>query len=162
VDKNRHSLGLDLTYFRWKYETDNSNDVALYQQREKRTYLYADYKFRIVSIKDWDIYFNAYEKLGYYKMWYSPYDVSFLIGDTSFIRNHTNGTFIETGAGFGFKKQFTDSKFGIDLSMNVALRKSKDNITEFPSSETVLTSNNNRYTETIFYMRLNLYYRFRK
>ena len=34
----RHSLGVDATYFRWRYEHDDNNDKAMFEVYEKRKY----------------------------------------------------------------------------------------------------------------------------
>ncbi|MBA2611441.1 MAG: hypothetical protein H0U95_05690 [Bacteroidetes bacterium] len=67
--KGRHSLGIDYTYFGWQYEKDDDKDMALYETFERRGYFYFDYKYKFLSNKDYDFYFNIYDKIGNYHLW---------------------------------------------------------------------------------------------
>ena len=153
--RNKHSLGIDATWFRWRNQRDDMEDNAMYSEYERKVYLYFDYKFTFGSWRCFDFYLNAYEKTGQYKSWFRGENYE-LIGDTAFLRSKTNGTFNEFGLGLGAKTFFGDSRFGIDLSANVAKRYS--NNTMYQATNPVSLSQ--AKIEAIgFYMRLNLFWR---
>ncbi|MEO5645596.1 MAG: hypothetical protein ABIQ40_05995 [Bacteroidia bacterium] len=160
--KDRHSLGIDATWFRWRTEFDDDNEVPMYEQYDKRTYLYLDYKFRFVRINAGDFYLNAYDKLGHYRMWYKPQKHDDVDPNDSFFKSNTKGTFIEPGLGFGFKRYFNQLNygFGIDCSANVGRRFSTNNISDYTIPQIAVFADHVKENKYVFYMRLNLFYRF--
>ena len=157
----RHSLGIDATYFRWRYEHDDDKDVAMWENYERRTYWHVDYKFKFLDIKNKQFYLNIYDKIGYYKMWYKPQEYNFINTDTTFLRSKTTGTFNEPGIGIGIRSNFNESRFGWDLSANVAKRFNVNDVLTYdgpPVSSQFIADQKNE--SILFYMRLNLFYHF--
>ncbi len=121
--KNRHSLGVDVSYWKLWYQNDDPDPIPLYDEIEKRTFLYVDYKLHLFKIKDVHFYMNAYYKNGTYKMWYNRYYDNDSSGiDLSFTNSTTTGKFYEVGLGIGAKYYFNNSRVGIDFSVNAAAR----------------------------------------
>lgn len=123
IYKNRHSFGIDLSYWRWRFQTDDPDPEELYEQFKKRTFLYLDYKYHFYEKGNSMLYLNSYTKLGKYQMWYEEYENDSSTINLDFINSTTNGQFIEFGLGAGIKQFFNPKKrFGIDFSINAALR----------------------------------------
>ncbi|MCW3072432.1 MAG: hypothetical protein JWO44_2322 [Bacteroidetes bacterium] len=161
----KHSLGIDGSWFRWRYERDNSDDVGMYSQYELRNWLHLDYKYTFVAFDPAmiDLYFNVYDKIGNYQMWYDRYeDYDFGTRDMAFLESTAKGTFNEPGLGFGIRKYADGSRFGIDCSANVGYRFTNNN------ERTVLSATETAFRDHVkgesfeFYMRLNLFYNFGK
>lgn len=160
---NKHSLGLDYTWFRWRYETDNSNDVGMYSQYELRTYLHVDYKYTFVEFDraDVNLYFNSYCKIGNYSMWYDKYnDYDFGTRDMTFLESKTKGIFREPGLGLGFRKYATDAKFGLDCSTNLGYQFTNYNEKKYISATETDFRDGVRNQKFVFDMRINLIYNF--
>ncbi len=68
--KERHSVGIDLSYWRWRRQTDEPDPIALYDELERRTFLYFDYKLNVFKRPAYYLYLNSYYRIGEYKMWY--------------------------------------------------------------------------------------------
>lgn len=159
----RHSLGLDYTWFRWRYESDNNDDVGMYSQYELRTYLHADYKYTFLEFQraEVDIYFNAYDKIGNYSMWYDKYtDYDFGTRDMSFLQSTAKGTFNEPGAGFGIRKYAEKSGFGIDISANAGYRMTNNDEINYEGAGVISYRNDVKEDRYLFYMRINCFYNF--
>ena len=157
---NSHSFGIDGTYFRWRNEYDDNKDVAMYENYERRKYLLFDYKFGFLYWNQNQLYFNLYYKTGTYKMWYTPQDYDLSIADSIQLNNKSNGTFKELGAGLGYKRIFENSKFGIDISANLARRFSITDKLTFSSYTVSQFEDNVKEDHLLFYMRLNFFYHF--
>lgn len=158
-----HSLGIDGTYFRWRYETDNNDDVGIYSQYELRKYLLADYKYTFLYLDYYDlnIYFNLYDKYGTYSMWYDKYsDYDFGTRDMAFLQSKAKGTFNEPGAGFGVRKHAKESGFGIDCSANYGFRFTNNDEVNYLNSSTIEYRNDVKVQKGLFYMRINCFYNF--
>lgn len=161
----RQSLGIDANWFRWWYEEDNSNDVGMYSQYELRTYLHADYKFTFLSFSrpQLDFYFNLYDKIGNYKMWYDKYeDYDFEGRDMSFLSSTSNGTFNEPGAGLGMRKYAKKTGFGLDVSANYGFRMSDINERIVISETETNFKDHVKEDKSLFYIRVNCFYVFGK
>lgn len=155
---NSHSLGIDGTYFRWRYEQDDYEDVAMYENYDRRKYLLIDYKFGFLNWKRNQIYYNLYYKTGTYKMWYTPQDYDLSLEDSVLLNNKSVGTFQEVGMGIGHKRNFRNSRLGIDISANFARRFSITDKLTFSSYDVSRFEDNVKEIRNSFYMRLNLFY----
>lgn len=154
----QHSLGIDGTYFRWKYETDDDSDVAMFDQYEKRKYLLIDYQFEFLEGENYAICFNSYFKTGNYKMWYKPQDFDLSLADSILINNNSLGTFNEFGMGVGYKHYFSD-RFGFDLSANLVQRFSNTDKTTFSTYTISQFESDIKTKRLFFYARLNLFFK---
>jgi hypothetical protein len=114
--KGRHSLGIDYTYFGWQYERDDANDMALYETYERRGYFYFDYRYKFLAHKDFDFYFNLYDKTGTYHLWYEGVADGYNPSERPFLNDRINGTFNQIGAGLGFKG-YIDNRFYFDKTI---------------------------------------------
>ncbi len=160
---NKHSLGVDYTWFRWRYEEDNSDDVGMYSQYELRTYFLADYKYTFWEFPkhEFDLYVNVYDKIGDYKMWYNKYaEYDFGNRDMTFLESKSKGTFNEPGLGIGVRKYAEQTGFGVDCSMNVGLRMMNNDEETYLSATETDFKENVKSERTLFYMRLNCFYVF--
>lgn len=159
----KHSFGIDGTWFRWRYETDNMDDVGMYSQYELRTYLHADYKFTFISFDrpEIDLYVNVYDKIGNYKMWYDPYE-SYDYGtrDMTFLQSTARGTFNEPGLGLGFRKYAKKTGFGLDASANIGYRLSDTNEQKYISQIETDFKDYVKEEKFLFYIRLNAFFIF--
>ncbi|MBA3705668.1 MAG: hypothetical protein H0W84_07125 [Bacteroidetes bacterium] len=159
----KHSLGIDGTWFRWQYETDTNEDIGMYSEYELRTYLHADYKFTFISFErsELDLYVNAYDKIGKYKMWYDAYeDYDYGTMDMSFLQSTTRGTFNEPGLGFGIRKYAEKTGFGVDVSANVGYRFSDNNERTYISQIETDFKDHAKAERFLFYMRVNAFFTF--
>lgn len=157
---NRHSIGVDFTYFRFRHQTDDEVDLPLFDLFERKRYLLFDYKFRFAKF-DWGgLYFNAYERIGLYDDWYEGLNIDSIGYDPSFLQSTTEGTFHEPGFGMGAK--FYWGGFGIDISANYGHRFSRNNYVNAMSETVTEIENNVERDRNVFYMRLNLFYEFRR
>lgn len=162
IHNERHSLGVDYTFFRWRNETDDIDDNSMYSQYETRTYLLVDYKYTYWHFYSADLYLNMYGKVGNYKMWYKPYDYPFGNQDATFLQSTAKGTFNEPGIGLGIRKYFVDSGFGIDCSANAAYHISNNDERIYISQTETQFRDNVSEEKMKFYVRLNLFYNFGK
>lgn len=161
----RHSLGIDANWFRWRYETDNSDDVGMYSQYELRTYLLADYKFTFLCLNrpELDFYLNLYNKFGNYSMWYDKYEEYDFEGrDMSFLSSTSKGTFNEPGVGFGMRKYAKKTGFGLDVSANYGLRLNDINEHKVISQTEKDFKDHVKSEVGLFYIRINCFYIFGK
>ena len=155
---NSHSLGIDGSYFRWRWEHDDGDDVAMFERYEKRAYLLFDYKFGFLGWGQNQLYFNSYLKTGTYNEWYSRQDYDLSATDSIRTQNRSDGTFNELGAGLGYKRNYKRSRCGYDISANVAKRFSTtDNLTYSTLTESEFEEDAHT-SEIVFYMRLNFYF----
>ncbi len=123
IYNNKHSLGVDASFFRWRYQTDDPDPIPLYDELEKRTFIYLDYKLSIHSREKSLYYLNLYSKIGNYDMWYEKYENDTSILNLDFINTTADGKFSEFGLGLGAKFYFSSKKnWGIDISLNAAIR----------------------------------------
>lgn len=160
---NKHSLGLDYTWFRWRYEEDNSDDVGMYSQYELRTYLHADYKYTYWEYPrlEFDLYLNVYDKIGEYKMWYDKYsEYDFGSRDMTFLESKAKGTFNEPGLGIGIRKYAEQTGFGFDCSMNVGYRMMNNDEQTYINAFETDFRDNVKTEKFLFYMRMNCFYIF--
>ncbi len=160
---NRHSIGLDYTWFRWRYEEDTNEDVGMYSQYELRNYLHADYKFTFLIFPriDLDVYFNAYYKSGKYTMWYDKYEeFDFGTRDVSFLQSTTKGLFTEPGVGFGIRKYAEESGFGLDVSAGAGYRMMDYNEIVHHDVNRIETRDHVKSDISLFYMRMECFYNF--
>lgn len=155
---NSHSIGIDGSYFRWRFENDDVDDVAMYQRYERRTYLLFDYKYRFLNRGQNQVYLNSYVKTGTYKMWYAQLDHALSAMDSIETQNRSDGTFNELGAGLGYKRNFKGSSCGYDISANVAKRFSTTDNLIYSTVVTSELEDDARTTELVFYMRLNFFF----
>ncbi|MCW3102313.1 MAG: hypothetical protein JWO09_753 [Bacteroidetes bacterium] len=161
----KHSLGIDGSWFRWRNEQDNSDDEGMYSQYELRSWLHLDYKYTFLSFDPSmiEVYFNAYDKIGNYQMWYDRYEeYDFGTRDMSFLNSTAKGTFNEPGLGFGIRKYLLGSRFGIDCSANLGYRFSDNNERTVISATETAFRDHVKQERFLFYMRLNLFYNFGK
>jgi hypothetical protein len=161
----KHSIGVDGTWFRWRYETDNADDVGMYSQYELRRYLHLDYKFTFVSFEraQLDVYVNLYDKIGRYKMWYKPYeDYDYGTADMTFLNSTGRGTFNEPGLGLGLRKYISDTGFGFDVSANIGYRFSETNERNYLSQTQTDFKDHVKAERLLFYMRVNAFFIFQK
>lgn len=154
--QERHSIGVDATWFRWRNEYDDIMDNALYSNYRLRKYFLIDYKYTIGSIRSIDFYANAYDKIGWYKMWYKGIDVS-TYTSTEFLKSRMDGTFNEFGFGIGARRMFGESNFGVDCSANVKKVYSNNDDFRVLSDGTTIQAYNLKTQDWGFYMRLNLF-----
>lgn len=163
IYNKKHSLGIDGTLFRWRYQTDDSIDVEMYDRLEKRTYLLIDYKYAFISFHDDEstLYFNVYDKTGNYKMWHKAYNYDHHNDDMTFLKSTTKGTFNELGMGIGIKKYLYDSPLGFDCSANVTYLFT-NNDEHLYVSKTQTDFKTDKHETWGFYMRLNLFYNFNR
>ena len=156
--KGRHSLGIDYTYFGWQYEHDNTEDKALYETYERRSYMYVDYKCRLFSYKIFDFYFNMYDKYGTYHMWQEGVTDGYNTWEKPWLADKTDGTFNQVGAGLGVKLYLSD-RFYIDGSANGGKLFSDNNTINNDSLGIVNKQYHVKSDKNIFYIRINLGYK---
>lgn len=157
--KGRHSLGIDYTYFGWQYERDNTDDVALYETYERRSYMYVDYKYRMFSYKIVDVYFNMYDKYGTYHMWQEGVFAGYNTSEKPWLKDKTDGTFNQVGAGLGVKVYLSD-RFYLDGSVNGGKLFSDNNTISHDSLGIATQQFHLKSEKNIFYIRINLGYKF--
>lgn len=160
----KHSIGIDGTWFRWRYETDNNDDVGMYSQYELRKYLHVDYKFTFITFErpQIDLYVNAYDKTGRYKMWYDRYEsYDFGTTDITFLNSTAEGKFNEPGLGLGLRKYAEETGFGLDVSANVGYRFSDVNEQNYINKTETDFRDHVKAEKLLFYMRLNAFFIFR-
>lgn len=118
-----HAIGVDGGMFRTRNENDDSVDVAMYSGIERRTYIYADYKFMLNLKPQIVLYAQVYTKLNG-KMWHwsEVYDYDFKSKDLTYLQATSRGNFTELGGGIGTKIYFGTSNFGFDANLNIAKR----------------------------------------
>ena len=156
--KGRHSLGIDYTYFGWQYEHDNTEDEALYETYERRSYMYVDYKCRLFSYKIFDIYFNMFDKYGTYHMWQEGVTAGYNNWEKPWLADKTDGTFNQVGAGLGAKVYLSD-RFYIDVSANGGKLFSDNNAITHDSLGVATQQFHLKSEKNIFYIRVNLGYK---
>ena len=157
--KGRHSLGIDVTYFGWQYERDNTNDEALYETYERRTYAYVDYKYKFLSYKKLDFYINLYDKMGTYHKWQEGVAEGYNNLEKPWLKDKTDGTFNQVAAGLGLKKYYNE-RFYIDISANGGKLFSNNTSSVYDEVlQTTNTSYNVKSDKNIFYIRINLGYK---
>lgn len=150
-----HSLGADLTFFGWRYEQDDDHDKPLYETFEKRNYIYLDYKFRFLELKEYDLYLNVYDKAGLYRFWHEGVAESYTDWERPFLSDKTKGRFNEAGAGIGLKKFFSD-RFYLDMSLNGGKVFSTDHTLTYDPGTTISVEKFDvRDRRLVFYIRLN-------
>ena len=155
--KGRHSLGVDFTYFGWQYEDDDNEENPLYSNYERRTYLYLDYKYKFLAYRNFDFYFNLYDKIGTYHTWNEGIAEGYTFWEKPFLNNKEDGTFNQVGAGIGFKKYADGGRFYVDLSANIGRLFSNNDVVKYNDSLQVIDTQYHVKTDrNIFYMRLNL------
>lgn len=156
---NRHSLGIDYTFFGKSIQTDNANDVALYTDYSKRRYLLFDYKFKL-SENDWgNLYMNFYYKNGKYNSWTEADNLDSMT-NAYIINSYEKGKFQEPGIGIGLKKYY--GNFGIDISANYGYTIDNiDIVNAISATETIYLYDQTR-TRHRLYIRLNLFFEFWK
>ncbi|NQY09075.1 MAG: hypothetical protein HRT71_06110 [Flavobacteriales bacterium] len=161
IYKKRHSLGIDISYWKWILQFRNTQDsnYVVYVQYEARSFLYIDYKYKISEGEDLSWYLNVYSKLGKEKMWYSDLRTE---NDSSqlaleFRDTTLTGRFSEIGLGVGFKHYgYRHPRIGVDFSFNIAARNGVNN-------EMAIRSTGMKWREgkTIYflpYFKLNFFY----
>jgi hypothetical protein len=159
----KHSLGIDGSWFRWRYERDNSEDVGMYSQYELRSWLHLDYKYTFIAFDPAmiDFYINAYDKIGNYQMWYDRYeDYDFGTRDMTYLQSTAKGKFNEPGLGLGIRKYADRSRFGLDCSTNVGYRFTDNNERTFISATETAFRDHVKGQNFVFYMRLSCFYNF--
>lgn len=155
-----HSLGVDGSYFRWRVESDDGDDVAMYESYDRRKYLLLDYKFRFLYWGQSQVYLNSYCKTGSYAAWHTIEDYDLSTKDSILVQDRSVGTFNELGVGLGWRSAFTpSSRFGMDMSVNIARRFSTTDILTYSTLTESRFEDDVKKIDNIFYMRLNLYYR---
>lgn len=160
---NRHSLGLDYTWFRWRYERDDTrSEEPMYNEYELRKYWLLDYKYAFLKFTDRDmnLYINAYDKIGKYSMWYHKEDYPFGTKDMTFLESKINGTFNEPALGLGWN--IMNEGFGIDCSANVGYRMSNDNLRTHISATEKDFRDGVKTEKVVFYIRVNLFFNLMK
>lgn len=157
-----HAIGIDGGMFRTRHENDDSVDVAMFSEIERRTYLYADYKFMVNIKPQIVLYAQVYSKLnGRIWQWDEPTDYDFKSADMTYFKETSRGNFSEVGGGFGTKIYFGTSNFGFDANLNIAKR-----FGTFTSSN--YDGNGNwdytTYDETKMkaYLRISFFYHFKR
>jgi len=160
--KRRHCIGIDFTWMRLTSETDDSMDVAMYDNYQHFTYLYLDYKYRFLPTEKVWWYLHLYGKSGKYKMWNKDAGYDHGSRDMSFLRSKTDGTFREPGIGIGANFFFIKlPNLGVDVSANYGIRLSHDNILDVTDIMTSEYRENVHSEAHIFYLRWSLTYLFR-
>ena len=155
----RHSLGIDYTYFGWQYEKDDDKDMALYETFERRGYFYFDYRYKFLSHNDYDFYFNLYDKMGTYHLWYQGVSEGYNSWEKPFLNDKTDGTFNQIGAGVGFKR-YINERFYFDLNVNGGKLFSKNTSSMYNDSlKIVENSYNVKSKKNVFYIRINFGYK---
>ena len=163
IYNGRHSIGVDVSFWRWRLEEEEPDAVALYDQFIKRTFLYFDYKLKFASIQDGQFYFNLYNKIGKYRMWYKEFENEQIAKDVGFLKSTSRGVFSELGTGIGVKKHFGENtNFGIDFSINFAKRFDKNDMVVYttPNDFEELYGVKEQYF--IPFLKLNIFYLFKK
>lgn len=158
--KNKHSVGLDGTLFRWSYQHDDDNDVEMYNQIVRRLYFLIDYKYYFAPSPYGNFYFNLYDKIGNKDTWWRKFDYPFGAQDMSWLNSTSSGTFNEFGIGIGLRRFFGTPKCGIDLSINIAQRFENEDIISVQNAVTTDYIYNQKSEKVICYSRLNLFYKF--
>ena len=155
----KHSFGIDATWFRHRIEHDEESDSVFYDLLLPRSYMYLDYKYTAFDFGPTELYFNAYCKLGILRTYTKFYKANPGV-DLSFLQSRSFGTFIEPGIGFGFKRYFQNQRNGIDINANWAYRFSReDEYRVLSATESYyIADQKTRYPG--FYMRLGLFHYF--
>lgn len=154
--KGRHSLGADFTYFGWQYQDDDNEENPLYNAFERRTYLYLDYKYKVLSYKSFDFYFNLYDKIGKHHIWNEGIAEGYTFWEKPFLNNREDGAFNQVGVGIGIKKYAEGGRFYVDLSANVGkLFTNSNTVTYNDSLHEIDRQYHVKNDRNIFYMRLN-------
>jgi hypothetical protein len=118
-----HAIGIDGGMFRTRFENDDSVDVAMFSEIERRTYIYLDYKFMLHLNPQVVLYAQVFSKLnGKMWQWDEPTDYDFKSADMTYFKETSRGNFSELGGGFGTKIYFGTSNFGFDANLNIAKR----------------------------------------
>lgn len=127
---NKHSIGIDFVYFRWRYQNDSIvNDIEYstgYNCYSLRKYLLIDYRYypfpNIKHDYDIDIYFNPFIKIGKRSIWSEdPY--TFVATSDMRQTNTMSANFDDYGFAIGFRYCFDMyDRFGIDVNMGIVKR----------------------------------------
>lgn len=156
----KHSLGVDYTYFGWQFQKDNAHDTALYDFYERRGYLYLDYKYKFLSLINWDFYLNTYGKIGSYNSWFKGASEGYSYSEKAYLNDKVNGTFNQFGIGVGFKRYFIDDdRWYMDLNLNFGKTYSNNNSVTYDSLFLPKYEYNIRSNKNVFYARLNIGFR---
>ena len=117
-----------------------------------------DYKYKFLSFKDFDLYFNLYDKIGTYHSWHEGVAEGYNFWDKPFLQNKIDGTFNQVGVGIGIKKYLNDDeRFYIDISANGGKLFTKNNTYSHNDSLKITDTNYNvKQNSNIFYIRINL------
>jgi hypothetical protein len=153
--KSGHSIGADLTFFHWRYEHDNMDDDPLTETYEKRTYAYLDYKYRFAQLKEFDLYFNVYDKIGAYRYWREGVAEGYNDITMPELTDKTKGTFNQVGIGVGIKKFYTERSY-IDISMNGGKTFKNDHAVVYDEGvKTSVEQFNAKSSNPVFYIRIS-------
>lgn len=161
----RHVVGIDGGVFRTRRERDDDQEVAMYSDITRRSYMYMDYKYIFLLDKEFSLYAQVYSKfLGKRMDWSEKTDYDF--GDSTdltFLNATARGTFTDIGLGVGGKIYFGESNFGFDFSLNVYKRFEKYNQTDYSYSEGdgwEWNSSQIKESPVALYLRITFFYHF--
>ncbi|MFL5766157.1 MAG: hypothetical protein ACJ77K_19590 [Bacteroidia bacterium] len=157
----RHCLGIDGNYFRWKYETDDNDDNAMYDEYERRLYILADYKCLSNEMRIGFLYFNAYCKSGNYNNWTKKTAYDFGSRDMSYLNSTKTGLFQEIGGGLGWRKFIRDSRWAADFSINAAQQYRNYDVVNVIDKKTIQFASE-QHEVGLLYIRFNLIYMIRE
>lgn len=166
---DKHSIGIDYVFFRWRYENDSVVDgieyTSGYESFSRRNYILLDYRYypfrQLAENKGADLYLNPFVKIGERKVW-SDNSTTY-VGETDFykISGHQS-RFTDYGFALGLKGAFSpDNRFGIDA--NIGFVKRFSNISyekgyDFSTNQGIEKFDVNE-SKWLIHMRLNLYFR---
>lgn len=160
-----HAIGIDAGVFRTRRERDDDNEVAMYSDITRRSYIYLDYKYIYPFNQGFSLYGQVYSKVfGKRKDWSEKTDYDF--GDSTdltFLNGSATGTFTDIGLGVGCKFYFGESNFGFDFNLNVYKRFEKYNQTEYVYSEVdgwEWNSSQINESPVALYLRTTFFYHF--
>lgn len=153
----KHSVGVDGTWFRWRREQEIIDAVPVSQAYTLRKYLYFDYKYHFIS-SDYKLnyYFNTYYKKGKFNTWRTGDYESYYNGLKN-IEKDSKGGFNEFGIGIGIKTPVKD-RFGFDLSANYGRHFRILDVNKFDENQILHLHQDVKTNKHIFYMRLNLFF----
>lgn len=167
---NKHSIGVDYVFFRWRNEQDSIVDDIEYTSGpntyRRREYINFDYRHypcthKTLVEKGIDPYFNLFTKIGKQKIWTqndhtyhnSDYDQKGL----TFQRQ----TFYELGVAGGLRWDFTKTdRFGLDMNIGVVKRFNtthEEKGLDWLSGTHYEITESYKYSKWVLHMRMNLY-----
>lgn len=163
----RHSIGVDDVFFRWRQENDiyidgidSGSGPSAYSRRR---YFLIDYRFypfrKLMQQKSIDLYINPFVKIGQRKIWSDDPETYYSDNDGSAILNQ-GSTFFDYGFALGLHYSFgKKDRIGLDLNIGTVYRETQiqyEQRFDYDNFVLVESTSGNRNQWTM-HMRLNLY-----